>query len=103
MVEKLRHHTGANGMGKFIKSSVVILALAIAGSAAMYAQAPGPGPRGGQWQGPRGPNPEMQTKMLTKRLNLSPQQAEFAKMHERKGRGPGGNWKPQGGSGAPTA
>jgi len=65
-------------MWKMIKLSVAILALAVAGSAAMYAQAPqgqdqGPHPHG-QW-GHHQPNPEFETKMLTKRLNLTPEQA----------------------------
>jgi protein CpxP len=63
-------------MRKFIKSSVLTLTLVVAGSTAIYAQAPqdqGQRPHG-QFQH-RGPNPEFQTKMLTKRLNLSPEQA----------------------------
>ena len=67
-------------MRKFIQSSVLTLTLAVAGSAAIYAQAPqspdqsqGPHPHG-QWQH-HPPNPEFETKMLTKRLNLSAEQA----------------------------
>ena len=65
-------------MRKMIVSSVVVLALAVAGSAAMYAQAPdqgqGPHPHG-QFQRGGMMNPQFETKMLTKRLNLSAEQA----------------------------
>lgn len=65
-------------MRSFLKSSVLVLTLAIAGSAASYAQVPqdqSQGPRGhGQWQG-RMADPAFETKMLTRRLNLSPQQS----------------------------
>jgi Spy/CpxP family protein refolding chaperone len=64
-----------------LKSSLVVLALAVAGTA--FAQIPdkssspdqtGPHPHG-QWKGHRGgPNPEFETKMLTKRLSLTPEQ-----------------------------
>jgi protein CpxP len=65
-------------MRNFIKSSVLVLTLAVAGSAAIAAQAPqdqSQGPRShGQWQGHQ-PNPQFEVKMLTKRLNLTPEQA----------------------------
>ena len=65
-------------MRNFIKSSVLVLTLAVAGSAAIVAQAPqdqsqGPRPHG-QWQGHQ-PNPQFEVKMLTRRLSLSPEQA----------------------------
>jgi protein CpxP len=65
-------------MRKMIVSSVMVLGLAVAGSAAMYAQAPdqGQGQRPhGQFQRGGMMNPEFETKMLTKRLNLTPEQA----------------------------
>jgi Spy/CpxP family protein refolding chaperone len=64
-------------MRKMIVSSVMVLTLAVAGSAAMYAQAPdqGQGPRPhGQFQRGGMMNPEFEVKMLTKRLNLTPEQ-----------------------------
>ena len=65
-------------MRNFIKSSVLVLTLAVAGSTAMYAQAPQDQPQGqrphGQWQG-RQQNPQFEIKMLTKRLSLTPEQA----------------------------
>lgn len=65
-------------MRNFIKSSVLVLTLAAAGSATIYAQAPqdqsqGPRPHG-QWQG-RQQNPQFEIKMLTRRLSLTPEQA----------------------------
>jgi len=65
-------------MRNFIKSSVLVLTLAIAGSMAIVAQAPQDQPQGprphGQWQG-RQQDPQFEIKMLTKRLSLSPEQA----------------------------
>jgi len=61
-------------MRKFIQSSVVILTLAIAGAAAGHAQAGQRQRHSGQSQG-RKANPESEVKMLTKRLNLSAEQA----------------------------
>jgi len=65
-------------MRKSIMSSVMVLALAVAASASLYAQAPdepqGPRPHG-QFQRGGGPNPEFETKMLTQRLQLTPEQA----------------------------
>ncbi len=64
-------------MRKMMMSSVMVLAFAVAGSARLVAQAPdgsqGPRPHG-QWQRHQ-PNPEFETKMLTRRLNLTPEQA----------------------------
>ncbi len=66
-------------MRSFVKSSVLVLTLAVAGSATLVAQAPqqdqsqGPRPHG-QFQRHE-QNPQFETKMLTKRLNLSPEQA----------------------------
>jgi Spy/CpxP family protein refolding chaperone len=61
---------------------VSILALAVSGSVAMYAQAPqdpsaAPRPHAGQRPGMRHhePNPEFETRMLTRRLNLTSEQA----------------------------
>ena len=65
-------------MRTLIKSSVLVLTLAVAGTGAMLAQTPqdqSQGPRQhGQWQGHQ-PNPQAEVKMLTKRLNLTPDQA----------------------------
>ena len=65
-------------MRAIFKSSVLVLTLAVTGSTALFAQAPqdqsqGPRPHG-QFQRHR-PDPQLETKMLTKRLNLSPEQA----------------------------
>jgi len=65
-------------MRSIVKSSVLVLTLAVAGSTALFAQAPQDQSQGrrphGQWQGHQ-PNPQFEIKMLTKRLNLSPEQA----------------------------
>jgi periplasmic protein CpxP/Spy len=76
-------------MRKTFRSSAVLLSLALVGGAAgtlaligttaSYSQEPqGPPPGHGQWQGQgrhHGPNAEFETKMLTKRLGLTPDQA----------------------------
>ena len=65
-------------MRPILTSSISILALAIAGSVTMYAQAPQDQSQTTPPHRPfhrRGPNPDFETKMLTKRLSLSPQQA----------------------------
>ena len=76
-------------MRMILKSSLVVLALAVAGTA--FAQIPDKSPSQdqgqtphphGQFKGPHGqfqghhgpPNPEFETKMLTKRLSLTPEQ-----------------------------
>jgi Spy/CpxP family protein refolding chaperone len=73
-------------MLKTLKSSALILALAVAGTSATFAQtaqSPNQTETPAQTQTPgqhrqfhrREPNPEFETKMLTRRLNLSPEQA----------------------------
>jgi Spy/CpxP family protein refolding chaperone len=64
-------------MRSLISSSVLVLTLTLAGSTAIYAQAPQDQPQG---QRPHGQfhheqNPQFEVKMLTKRLSLSPEQA----------------------------
>jgi Spy/CpxP family protein refolding chaperone len=66
------------GMRKLIQASVAMIALMIATGTAMVAQAPQGSDQGGRPHGQfRGhqPDPEMEVKMLTKRLNLTPDQA----------------------------
>jgi protein CpxP len=72
-------------MRQMFQSSVMIIALAAAGSVAAFAQAPQTAPQTpDQPQQTRpqhrqfehhGPNPEFETRMLTRRLNLTPEQA----------------------------
>ncbi len=78
-------------MRKMIVSSVMVLTLAVAGGKALNAQAPdqaqGPRPHG-QFQRGGGMNPEFETKMLTRRLKLTPEQAAqvepiLAEQHEK--------------------
>jgi len=107
-------------MRKLMKSSIAILTLALAGSVTVLAQGipdktqtpsdqtQGPGPHGNfsHGGGPHGdfrhhgPNPEFETKMLTKRLSLTSEQAAqiepiLATSHqEMKALHPTGDTKP---------
>jgi Spy/CpxP family protein refolding chaperone len=80
-------------MRKLIQRSTVLLALTLAGAAAHAQAAPDQGPppdhRTFDHRGPgRGPNPEFEAKMLTRRLQLSPEQEAqitpiLAEQHEQ--------------------
>jgi Spy/CpxP family protein refolding chaperone len=65
-------------MRQILKSSLSVFALAVAGSVTVYAQAPqdsGTGSHPHPGFRHHEPNPEFETKMLTKRLSLTPEQA----------------------------